>query len=235
MGEKPPDKPKRSFTNVKTVLLDIALPDVLAKKWNDEEFKAYRDRFPETARSSPALFEAHVKDLTARDVKVAYLKDLQGYLWEEGYRSHAYSTPVYADVLAWMDGLASSPAIDIAVAIYSSGSIFAQKLLFQHIKDPARPEDPEAVVDRRDIVTAWFDTTNAGPKHESSSYANIASEVQREPEEILFLSDNVKEVRAAHDANFHAVVVDRYGNAPLSDADREELQVVESFEQLDLR
>ncbi|EXJ65507.1 2,3-diketo-5-methylthio-1-phosphopentane phosphatase [Cladophialophora yegresii CBS 114405] len=210
-----------------------ALPKVLATKWDDEGFKGYRDKFPETARSSRALFEAHVKDLTARDVKVAYLKDLQGYLWEEGYRSRAYSTPVYADVLAWMDGLASSPAT--AIAIYSSGSIFAQKLLFQHIKDPARPEDLEAVVDRRDMVTAWFDTTNAGPKHESSSYAKIASELQREPEEILFLSDNVKEVRAARDANFHAVVVDRPGNAPLSNADREELQVVESFGQLELR
>ncbi|KIW71852.1 2,3-diketo-5-methylthio-1-phosphopentane phosphatase, variant [Phialophora macrospora] len=218
-----------------------ALPDVLATKWDDEKFKTYRDGFPESARSSPGLFEEHVKDLTARDVKVAYLKDLQGYLWEDGYRSHAYSTPVYIDVLAWMDGLALSSATTdaqntaVAIAIYSSGSTFAQKLLFQHIKDPAKPEDPTAVFDRRDIITAWFDTTNAGPKNESSSYTKIASELQRKPEEILFLSDNVKEVRAAIGAKFHAVVVDRPGNAPLSDADREEFQVVESFEQLDLR
>jgi enolase-phosphatase E1 len=140
-----------------------------------------------------------------------------------------------------MDGLAPSSATTdaqdtaITIAIYSSGSTFAQKLLFQHIKDPARPEDPAAVVDRRDVITEWFDTTNAGPKHECSSYAKIASELQRKPEEILFLSDNVKEVRAAIEAKLHAVVVDRPGNAPLSDADREELQVVESFEQLDVR
>jgi enolase-phosphatase E1 len=55
-----------------------ALPDVLATKWDDEQFKKYRDGFPESARSSPGQFEEHVKDLTARDMKIAYLKDLQG-------------------------------------------------------------------------------------------------------------------------------------------------------------
>ncbi len=120
------------------------------------------------------------------------------------------------------------------IAIYSSGSIFAQKLLFQHIKDPSKLDDPNAILDRRDIIKAWFDTTNAGPKHETNSYFKIASELQSKPEQMLFLSDNVKEVRAAIEAKLQAVVVDRPGNAPLSDADREELDVVESFEQLDL-
>ena len=51
---------------------------MLANKWDDPTFMSYRDAFPETARSSPEAFEAHVKDLTKRDVKIAYLKDLQG-------------------------------------------------------------------------------------------------------------------------------------------------------------
>jgi enolase-phosphatase E1 len=58
-----------------------ALPDVLANKWNDDGFKGYRDAFPETATASPEAFEAHVNDLTKRDVKVAYLKNLQGMSW----------------------------------------------------------------------------------------------------------------------------------------------------------
>ncbi len=120
------------------------------------------------------------------------------------------------------------------IAIYSSGSVFAQKLLFQHIKDPSKPDDPNAILDRRDIIKAWFDTTNAGSKHDSESYIKIASELQKKPEEILFLSDNVKEVRAAIEAKLRAVMVDRPGNAPVSHPDREELDVVESFEQLDL-
>ncbi len=112
--------------------------------------------------------------------------------------------------------------------------MFAQKLLFQHIKDLSVPDDPKAVLDRRDIVEDWFDTTNAGLKHEVSSYEKIAKELQRDPKEVLFLSDNVKEVRAAIVAGMRAVVVNRPGNAPLSEDDKEEFEIVESFEQLEL-
>lgn len=55
-----------------------ALPEVLRTRWDDPEFAQYRDAFPEEARSSSEAFEAHVKNLTARDIKVAYLKNLQG-------------------------------------------------------------------------------------------------------------------------------------------------------------
>ena len=89
-------------------------------------------------------------------------------------------------------------------------------------------------MDRRSDVKAWFDTTNAGPKQESSSYEKIAAELGRETEEILFLSDNVGEVRAAIQASMQAALVERPGNVPLFDADRDELDVVESFEELEL-
>ena len=55
-----------------------ALPDVLKAKWQDEEFQKYKLAFPADARSSPQSLQAHVEDLTARDIKIAYLKDLQG-------------------------------------------------------------------------------------------------------------------------------------------------------------
>ncbi|KAI7115577.1 hypothetical protein KC352_g34303, partial [Hortaea werneckii] len=57
-----------------------ALPDVLARKWDDADFKPYKDAFPAEHRTSPAALQAHVEDLTRRDVKIAYLKNLQGYL-----------------------------------------------------------------------------------------------------------------------------------------------------------
>jgi len=106
--------------------------------------------------------------------------------------------------------------------------------LFQHIKDPALPDDPKAILDRRDIIQDWFDTTNAGLKYETSSYEKIAQALGKDPVEILFLSDNVKEVRAALGANMKAVVVDRPGNAPLSEDDRQDLDIIESFEHLEL-
>lgn len=54
------------------------------------------------------------------------------------------------------------------------------------------------------------------------------------PAHILFLSDNVKEVDAAVAAGMQSIMVDRPGNAPLSDADTNRLQVVNSLEQVDL-
>jgi len=55
-----------------------ALSSVIQERWDSADFKPYRDAFPAEAQASPEAFEAHVKDLTARDVKIAYLKNLQG-------------------------------------------------------------------------------------------------------------------------------------------------------------
>jgi hypothetical protein len=60
-----------------------ALPRVLETKWDDKDFKQYRDAFPQSATESPAAFQAHVEDLTQRDVKIASLKDLQGKPWSQ--------------------------------------------------------------------------------------------------------------------------------------------------------
>lgn len=79
-----------------------------------------------------------------------------------------------------------------------------------------------------------FDTVNAGPKLNETSYERIAEELGKGPTELLFLSDNVHEVRAAIRAGMHAVVVDRPGNAPLSEQDRHELKVIASLDQVEL-
>ncbi|KAK4550860.1 hypothetical protein LTR36_000440 [Oleoguttula mirabilis] len=166
-----------------------------------QAFQPYRDAFPEDVRASPETFQAHVEDLTRRDVKIAYHKNLQGYLWEDGYKSGAYSTPLFPDVAPrlrkWKDE-------GVQLAIYSSGSVFAQKLLFQHVSvhDSAAgkkiigshsAEDAEStsaaadgegvvmaepskqVTDMTDLISGWFDTTNAGLKSEANSYSKIAA------------------------------------------------------------
>lgn len=240
-----------------------ALPAYLSTHWTDETFKTqHLAAFPPEHATSPATLTAHVEDLTAHDVKAPYLKALQGTLWDAGYRAGAYAAPVYADVLAFLDRWTGegegeshtdhngheSGKRTLQVAIYSSGSVAAQKLFFEHIAtpEPSQTADPNSkantppkVQDCRPAITAWFDTVNAGPKQEAASYTTIATSLgthnhQHEPAEILFLSDNVAEVRAALAAGMKSVVVERHGNAPLSDKDRAELQVVTSFEELDL-
>jgi enolase-phosphatase E1 len=79
-----------------------------------------------------------------------------------------------------------------------------------------------------------FDTVNAGPKTERGSYERIADELGAPPAHVLFLSDNVNEIRAAEAAGMEAVVVDRPGNAPLSEGDRAELRVVRSLDEIEM-
>ena len=75
-----------------------ALPTTLSTKWTSPELATYISAFPSEHRASPATLQAHIEDLTARDVKDPALKSLQGYLWESGYKTGAYSTPLFNDV-----------------------------------------------------------------------------------------------------------------------------------------
>lgn len=98
------------------------------------------------------------------------------------------------------------------VIIYSSGSVPAQKLLFGHTD--AEVEGLSG--DLTPIISDWFDTVNAGPKMNPSSYKTILSKYpDTRPEQWLFLSDNLAEVDAALAAGMRSLPVSRPGNAPL--------------------
>lgn len=107
----------------------------MESKWDDEDFKPYKEAFPAEAQESPEALQAHVEDLTQRDVKIASLKNLQGYLWETGYKTGAYSTSLFSDVAP---RLKEWKKAGVHLAIYSSGSVFAQRLLFGHVKADSR-------------------------------------------------------------------------------------------------
>lgn len=151
---------------------------------------------------------------------MSYLKSLQGYLWEEGYKSGDLKAPLFSDVpgkmFTWHEK-------DVKLMIYSSGSVPAQKLLFKHTN--------AAQSDLSVLISDWFDTVNAGLKTEVTSYEKIAS---KHPEflvdQFLFLSDNVKEVDAAIQAGMRSTVVQRPGNADLPSEVYDRLQVVDTFE-----
>ncbi|KAL2260876.1 hypothetical protein VTK26DRAFT_5005 [Humicola hyalothermophila] len=219
---------------VKDVLFPYALsalPATLTTSWDDPAFAPYRDAFPAEHATSPAALTAHVQDLMSRDVKVGYLKSLQGYLWESGYRAGALRAPLFPDVAprlaAWRerDG--------VRVMIYSSGSVAAQRLLFRHT-DAAAPAGGAAAGDLTPLIDDYFDTVNAGPKTEPASYeAILARHRYLAPAgEWLFLSDNVREVEAAKKAGMQSFVVERPGNAALSEEDRARHRVIRSFDEL---
>jgi enolase-phosphatase E1 len=92
------------------------------------------------------------------------------------------------------------------IAIYSSGSVEAQQLLFRH----------SIFGDLTSLIAAYFDT-RTGPKQASASYAAIAATMNVAPAEVLFLSDVVRELDAARDAGCGTRLVVREGNAPVKE------------------
>jgi enolase-phosphatase E1 len=155
----------------------------------------------------------------AQDLKIPYLKALQGYLWTQGYLNGSLKCPLFPDVAPVLRAFHRAA---LPIVIYSSGSVPAQQLLFQHTTDG----------DLRPLLSGYFDTVNAGPKTDSASYRKIAGTRQEDIAKWLFLSDNVNEVRAAKEAGMQACVVVREGNSPLSPEDREGQLVISSFDEL---
>jgi enolase-phosphatase E1 len=206
-----------------------ALDSLLAdpKEWSSQfsTFAPYRDAFPAEYRSSPKAFKSHVHDLVSRDVKIAYLKNLQGYLWVHGYESGEIRCPLFPDVYPAFKGWHEA---GIPIVIYSSGSVAAQKLLFQYTNST-----PSA--DVRELLSDYFDTVNTGLKMERGSYKNIATTRTEPVGKWLFLSDRVEEVEAAKGAGMQSFVVVREGNAALSEDDKKKHVLIESFDQVKIK
>lgn len=130
--------------------------------------------------------------LMDRDSKCSALKSLQGEIWEEGYARGELRGEVYADVPAALVRWTQQGKI---IAIFSSGSVLAQKLLFSST----------ATGDLTRYLSAHFDTTT-GPKNVPASYQKIAEALGQETPSILFISDVAKELEAARDAGMHAAL-----------------------------
>jgi enolase-phosphatase E1 len=136
------------------------------------------------------------------DRKHPALKALQGMLWKDGYERSDYRGHVYPDAV---EALRGWHAQGIALHVYSSGSVDAQKLLFAHSE----------AGDLSGLFAGNFDTA-AGGKREVGSYLRIAQHLDLAPGDILFLSDVVEELDAARLAGMQTVLLDRLGDYPQS-------------------
>lgn len=196
----------------------------------EPEIIPYLAAFPEQARQSPESLLSYISDLMDRDVKDPALKSLQGYLWKSGYDSGEVRAPVYPDAIAAIVRYAKE--LPLGVNIYSSGSVPAQKLLFQHTEDP---ENRKETIDLTKVLGKYYDTTNAGPKTERSSYVAILRDLgvgEGEATSVLFLSDNPKEVDAAVEAGLTAYIVVRPGNAALGEKAAAKYKIIDTLEGL---
>jgi enolase-phosphatase E1 len=136
-----------------------------------------------------------------RDRKSTQLKELQGRIWEDGYRRGELVGEVFPDV---------GPALQrwhdrgLHVGIFSSGSVQAQQLLFRH----------SSAGDLTPYLRSYFDT-NVGAKADPGSYRRIGEAIAVPAGAVLFLSDVVRELDAACAAGMQVRLVVRPGNAPV--------------------
>ncbi len=117
------------------------------------------------------------------DAKVPPLKALQGLIWEEGYARGELVGRLYPDVPPALRGW---HARGLCMAVYSSGSAAAQRLIFGHS-------------DAGDLVRcfSFFFDTRVGAKRDPDSYRCISERIGMPAGETLFLSDVEAELDAA--------------------------------------
>lgn len=136
--------------------------------------------------------------LIRQDRKLPALKDLQGLIWKAGYASGELVAPLFEDVA---EALRRWHGSGVILAVYSSGSVPAQQLLYGHCSGG----------DLRNLFSHWFDS-RTGPKHESGSYGRIAQTMGVDPGAVLFISDSLAECEAARLSGMAVLFSDRPGN-----------------------
>jgi enolase-phosphatase E1 len=141
---------------------------------------------------------AYVEWLMDRDRKSPGLKMLQGQIWEQGYRAGVLKGEVFSDVRR---ALPRWREARLDVAIYSSGSELAQRLIFGNT--------PHG--DLTPFISRFFDTA-VGPKIAAESYRRIAAGLASAPDRILFISDVTAELDAAGSAGCQVLLCVRPGN-----------------------
>ena len=165
------------------------------KSEHAEDVKARLD--PPPWSDAPADYVAW---LMRHDRKSTGLKQLQGRIWEKGYREGTLKGEIFPDVPRALERWRVQ---EIDVRIFSSGSVLAQKLLFSST----------AAGDLTRLLNGYFDTTT-GPKADPESYRRIAARFAVAPAEIVFVSDVTRELDAARIAGLQTILCVRPGNAP---------------------
>ena len=216
-----------SISFVKDVLFPYArraLPGFVRERGQEPEVRRWLDAVA-TEHGAVCSDDVIVEILQGwidEDRKHTALKALQGLIWSDGYRGADFTAHIYPDAAAQ---LRDWHAAGLPLAVYSSGSVPAQKLFFGHTD----------AGDLTGLFEGWFDT-EVGHKREAGSYTEIARRLGRLPEDILFLSDVVEELDAAREAGLRTVLVDRLDDYPqprLGDAANGHARV-ERFDQVAL-
>jgi len=143
-----------------------------------------------------AIFD-QLRQWSIEDRKVTSLKTFQGMVWEQGFKSGAIKGHMYPDVKPALERWAE---MGMKLAIFSSGSIAAQKQLFGFSTEG----------DLTPYFSAYFDTTT-GMKRDEQTYHLIVQQLHTSANSVLFLSDIHQELEAANAAGMRTLQLVRPG------------------------
>ncbi|MGZ5030756.1 MAG: acireductone synthase [Methylobacter sp.] len=210
-----------SILFVKDVLFPYAranLADYVRCHEHDPQVKPLLDDVRKEVGSELSLEQviAQLIQWIDEDKKVTPLKSLQGLIWEAGYRQGDFKGHLYPDAA---EKLRAWKADGLDLYVYSSGSVYAQKLLFGHTE----------YGDLTPLFSGYFDT-HIGGKREKQSYDHIAEQLAIPADQLLFLSDIKEELDAAKAAGFETIWLVR-DSAPDPQAEHRQ---VNNFNQIDV-
>jgi enolase-phosphatase E1 len=194
-----------SISFVKDVLFPYArsaLPRFVRERGGEPEVRRWLDAVATEhgAMCSDDMIVETLQGWIDQDRKHTALKALQGQLWADGYAQGDYRAHIYPDAVA---ALRRWHATGHPLAVYSSGSVAAQRLFFGHSE----------AGDLLPLFSGFFDT-EMGHKRDAESYRRIAQALDRAPADMLFLSDVVEELDAAREAGLGTVLIDRREDYP---------------------
>jgi len=174
-------------------------PEIAQLKAEHASDKSYTMPFDEDSTDSISLYLKHLIDT---DRKSTPLKAIQGKIWQAGYEAGDLRSQIFDDVPKAFE---KWKAAGKTIAIYSSGSVLAQKNLFKYTDHG----------DLTPFISNYFDT-NMGGKRESQSYRRIADELGLQADQVTFVSDVPAELDAARSIGMQTALSIRKGNAPIT-------------------
>ena len=191
--------------------------EIKSLKIEHKEDYAQKFHVKEFDENASASIADYLNFLIDEDRKSTALKSVQGKIWQAGYEAVALKSKVFADVprafARWREQRKT-------IAIYSSGSVLAQKLIFKYSNGG----------DLTELIADYFDT-NIGGKKETASYRKIATALNFPAAEITFVSDVAAELDAAKAAGLETILSIREGNAPPDGQMKH--QSVKSFDEIE--
>jgi len=152
------------------------------------------------------------------DRKSDSVKQLQGHMWRDAYKTGKVQGEVFDDVV---DALKAFKAADLRVFSYSSAPADTQKLLFGYSEKG----------DLSEFFAGNFDSST-GAKTEKESYTAVAGEIDVSPAEVLFVTDLPREAAPAAEAGVKVAVIVRDGNTALTEEEKSQYTVINSLSEV---